>query len=487
MLLAAGRVDAFLANFRRFEARCPTALPLAVQALEACHYSGDFAKLERYIDGLRHERFKAGDDRELVDCLEELLYLLLYFDVEPDTPRRLALTYDAAASHVYGMPLARSAVRRPGKLRIGYISADLRNHVMGKMIWSAVEHHDKARFELFFYSLSEVTDDWTNRFRLLADRFEVIAHPSDRAAAARIAVDDLDILVDLGTHTKGARPGILALKPARVQITHVASAGTVGLSAVDYKLTDAHADIPGNQAFQIEALLPMEGCVYPYRHIAAAATHPFHRAALGIADDAIVIGAFVSALKLSRRCLALWRDVLVRIPRAKLAFSPAHPALRGTYERITAAAGIAPDRLLFLPQGRDDAENQARYGLVDFVLDPMPFGGVNGTLEALDMGVPVVTLVGRRHGERTSYSILTNLGVTDTIAAGGREYVDIAVRLAGDAAFMHRVRTAIRAGMAKSTLTDMPAHTRSLERAYVAALAAKAPESLAAAGEQGDG
>ena len=117
----------------------------------------------------------------------------------------------------------------------------------------------------------------------------------------------------------------------------------------------------------------------------------------------------------------------------------------------------------------------------------MPYGGVNGTLEALDMGVPVVTLAGRRHGERTSYSILANLGVIDTIAQGGREYVDIAVRLAEDAAFMRRVRAAIRAGLAQSALTDMPAHTRALERAYIAALAAKAPESLAATGAGANG
>ena len=100
-----------------------------------------------------------------------------------------------------------------------------------------------------------------------------------------------------------------------------------------------------------------------------------------------------------------------------------------------------------MPQGRDDAENQARYRLIDFVLDPMPYGGVNGTLEALDMGVPVVTLVGRRHAERTSYSILTNLGVTETIAQTGGEYVDIAVRLATDPAFMRAVRTRIAAAL----------------------------------------
>jgi hypothetical protein len=148
--------------------------------------------------------------------------------------------------------------------------------------------------------------------------------------------------------------------------------------------------------------------------------------------------------------------VLARIPRAVLAFSPANPAARSLYLQIVGAAGIAAERIVFIPQGRTDAENQARYELVDFVLDPMPFGGVNGTLEALDMGVPVVTLVGRRHGERTGFSILTNLGVTDVVANSGPGYVEIAVRLATDPHFMARVRAAIRDGIAASTLTDMP-------------------------------
>jgi predicted O-linked N-acetylglucosamine transferase (SPINDLY family) len=108
----------------------------------------------------------------------------------------------------------------------------------------------------------------------------------------------------------------------------------------------------------------------------------------------------------------------------------------------------------------------------------MPFGGVNGTLEALDMGVPVVTLVGRRHGERTGYSILANLGVTATIAQTEAEYVDIAVRLATDKPFMGSVRAAIRSALPNSLLADPVAYARSLERAYVSALEARAPEAL---------
>ena len=481
-LLAAGKFEAWVANFKRFEANCPNALPLAVQALEVCQYLGDFEKVDRYLDGLRKEKFLPQGEAQLADSLEVLLFLLLYFDVEQEMMLKFAQTYDVVAIRVYGEPLPRHAKRKPGRLRIGYLSADLRNHVMGKMIWQAIAHHDKSRFELYFYSLTKESDEWTERFRGIADHFEVLAAHHEHAAATRIAKDDLDILVDLSTHTKGGKPGILAFKPARVQITHVASAGVVGLSAVDFKLTDAYADVPESSAFQLETPLVMEGCVYPYRHIAMAERHSFHRPLLGIAADTVVVGAFVTGLKLSRRCLALWREVLERVPRAKLAFSPVNPGARAFYLRLAAAAGIKADRLLFLPQGRNDAENQARYAVVDFVLDTMPFGGVNGTLEALDMGVPVVTLAGSRHGERTSYSILANLGVTETVAQSGREYVDIAVRLADDVEFMTAVRAKIREGLVNSPLTDMAAHTRNLETAYVEAITARCPEALSAAG-----
>jgi predicted O-linked N-acetylglucosamine transferase (SPINDLY family) len=475
------RLDDWLRAFDRFEAACPNAFPLLVIALEACQYRADFAALDRYLARLRRDEFHPGSETELVDCLEELLYLLLFFDVEPEMQFGLYKAYNVIAPRVYGAPLALPAERRPGRIRVGYLSGDLRNHVMGKMMWSALERHDRSRFELFFYSLSSASDAWTERYRALADRFEVITDLPETEAAGRMVRDDLDILVDLATHTRGSKPGILALKPARVQITHVGSAGVVGLSTIDFKLTDAYADLPESQAFLLETLLPMAGCVYPYRAIPPAADHPFQRDALGIAPNAVVIGAFVNPLKLSRRCLALWREVLERIPEAILAISPMSPERRAIYGRLFSAAGIAEARVRVVPQGRDDAENQARYSLVDFVLDPMPFGGVNGTIEALGMIIPVVTLVGRAHAERSSYSILANLGVTHTVATSGSEYVELAVRLATDPAFSAEVKAAIRSGLERSALTDMDAHTRNLEQTYMEALRQRFPAALGAA------
>ncbi|MEP6942304.1 MAG: tetratricopeptide repeat protein [Betaproteobacteria bacterium] len=478
-LLAARRIDDWLKVFDRFEAACPHAVSLVAWALEACQYRGDFAALDRYLDRLRQDDFKAENETDLADSLEQILFLMLYFDLEPEAQFGLYRAYDAVARRVYGTPLPRRTERRPGKLRIGYLSGDLRNHVMGKMIWEAVRHHDRQRFEIFCYTAGGASDEFTEQFRQFADRFEVVADLSERAAAQRIAGDDIDILVDLSTHTKNAKPGILALKPARVQITHIASAGALGLCAVDFKLTDACCDPPENQAFLLETLLPMQGCVYPYRHVDPAPEHPFHRAPLGIKPEAIVIGAFVNPLKLSRRCLSLWREVLERIPGSILAISPLSREASGVYARLLSAASIPIARVIVLPQGRNDAEGQARYSLLDFCLDPLPYGGVNSTLEALDMRVPVVTLRGRKHGERTSTSILVNLGVTHTIADSGSEYVAIAHRLATDSEFRSEVVLAIATGLQSSSLVDMERHARALEAAYVDALRRAHPEVLA--------
>jgi predicted O-linked N-acetylglucosamine transferase (SPINDLY family) len=313
-----------------------------------------------------------------------------------------------------------------------------------------------------FFSLSRERDEWTDRFAGIAESFVPLADFGERDAALRIASDDLDLLVDLSTHTKGARPGILALKPARVLITHIASAGTVGLSSIDFKLTDRYADVEENQAFQIETLLPMDQCVYPLRRVAPASgpSVPSRKSRNSCRRDPDRrIRHRAEALT---TLLGLWREVLARIPRAQLAFSPTNPSLRDAYVRIAAAGGIARERLCFVPQGRDDSENQARYEIIDFVLDTMPFGGVNGTLEALDMGVPVVTLEGKRHGERSTYSILASLGVTDTVARTGEEYVEIACRLALDPAFMSGVRSAIRSRLVESPLADGKSYARSL-------------------------
>ena len=401
--------------------------------------SATFQKVDRYLDGLRQEAFRVENELQLADCLEVLLYLLLYFDVEQEMMLKFAQTYDVVAKRIYGEPLPRPAKRRPGRLRIGYLSADLRNHVMGKMIWQAIAHHDKSRFELFFYSLSKESDEWTERFRGIADRFEVVASRHERAAATRIAKDDLDILVDLSTHTKGAKPGILAFKPARVQITHVASAGVVGLSAVDFKLTDRWADLAREQRISArDAARRWKAASIPIgtsprrtsiRSIGRRWESPRTRSSS--AHSSAASSCRGAALRCGARCSSASR---ARSSRSL----PSTPAP----VRSTCGSPLPPEsppsaccscrRAATTRRTRPATRSSTSFST------RCPSAAPTGRSRRSTWAFRSSRSWAAGTASETSYSILANLGVTETVAQSGREFVDIAVRLADDAALHGR-------------------------------------------------
>jgi predicted O-linked N-acetylglucosamine transferase (SPINDLY family) len=242
-------------------------------------------------------------------------------------------------------------------------------------------------------------------------------------------------------------------------------------------LTDAHADLPDAHRYQIEAPLALDRCVLPFRRVAAAPEAPVTRAELGLADGTTVFGVFVSLLKLSPRCLGLWKRILDAVPQGVLAFSPTRTAQQPLYRRRLESFGIAAGRIVFVPWAQDDAIDRARYRLIDVVLDTLPYTGGDTTAAAIDMGIPVVTRVGDRQAERMTYSLLAHLGVTATVAHNDGDYVAIACRLALDRPWRDSVAAEMVAALPGSGLADAERYTRSLESAYERALALKACKS----------
>jgi len=213
--------------------------------------------------------------------------------------------------------------------------------------------------------------------------------------------------------------------------------------------------------------------VLPIRRIAPAAASPITREALGLSADAVVFGTFVSLLKLSPRCLMLWRTILERVPGSVLAFSPRKESGQALLVRRLASFGIDASRVVFIPWTMNEATDRARYRLIDVVLDTLPYTGGDTTAAALDMAVPVVTRVGERAAERMTYSLLAHLGVTDTVARSDDEYVAIACRLAQDGAWRASIAAAIAEKLPQSGLADLDRYARALEAAYERAVALK--------------
>jgi predicted O-linked N-acetylglucosamine transferase (SPINDLY family) len=467
--LAAGDREGALTDFLAFERdAAPTAVFLRA-ALECVRALGDAARETRVVGQVLAHPFDEND----LGALAGFLMRLQYFDVPRAELKRLYDTYDRLMrARVRGAAPLASASRRPGCLRVGYLSADWRGHVMGRLMHDVIGAHDRDRYAIHLYSLASpaAADAMTDRFRALAERYVELPARRDLDAARAIAADDCDVLVDLMGHTMFSRPEILAYKPARRIVTHLGSHGALGLSQVDFKLTDLEADIADAGDFQIERPLPMACCVLPFRRAQRGTAPAPTRGAAGIAPDALVLGEFVTVQKLSPRCLGLWRAILERVPDAVLLFSPSAEGEHAAFRRQLAGFGIDPARAAFVARGRDEAEAAARYALVDLVLDTLPYTGGDTTLAALDAGVPVVTLAGTRHAERMGASILRHAGLPELVTASEADYVDLAVALATDHDRRARMAATVCERFTAVAATYPTRYTRDLEAALEAAM-----------------
>lgn len=472
-LLLLGRVEEAVEDFLRFEASAPLSAELVTTGLMFSRFLGDRAYEAKYLPLALEWPYRPDQ----ADLAAVTLSRAQYCDLPRETLLDLYWKYDRLQQqNRLRFDAVELRARDAGaRLRIGYLSADFRAHVMGRLMRDVLAAHDRTRVELYLYSLApEPNEDAiTGEFRALAARFLNVAEHDDHSAARIIAADGIDVLVDLMGHSSFSRPGILLWKPAATIITHLGYHGCVGLSQIDFKLTDAIADLPDAVSFQIESPLALDCCVLPMRRVSPAPATRVTRAELGIAPSAIVFGAFVSLLKLSPRCLDLWRDILQRVPDSVLAFSPGNSSEHSLYRRRTAGFGIDPGRVVFIPRAPDEAGERARYRLVDIVLDTMPYAGGDTTAAALDMAVPVVTRAGERHAERMGLSILSHLGVTDTVARSDAEYVAVACRLAEDAAWRAGIAAKISQAFERSGLADVRRYAECLEAAYARALALK--------------
>ena len=476
--LQRGMPDQALEDFLRFERGAPLSAELVVTGLMFSRLLGDREHEAKYLPLALDWPYRPDQ----ADLAAVTVARAQYCDLSRDAIRRLYASYDYLQPRDAGA-VAPTATTQPGPRRadglihIGYLSADFRAHVMGRLLRDVLAAHDRSRFAVHLYSLTpaEQEDAISAEFRSGAIGFSQLSALDDRSAARAIAADRLDLLVDLMGHSAFARPGILLGKPAPVIVTHLGYHGCVGLREVDYKLTDAFADLSDAGAYQIETPLVLDTCVLPVRRVAPAPVPIATRASLGIADTAIVYGVFVSLLKLSPRCLELWRQILNRVPQAVLAFSPLREVERPLYLRRLAGFGIPAERIVFIPPGQDDTQGRTRYALLDAVLDTLPYTGGDTTAAALDMGVPVVTRVGERHAERVSYSLLAHLGVTETVADSDERYVEIACRLASDHAWRKAIAVAITTRLPICGLADSARYTLSLETAYERAIGARTP------------
>ena len=352
------------------------------------------------------------------------------------------------------------------RLKIGYVSPDFKKHAVAPAVLPLLASHDHEKFEIFCYAEVQKPDAMTARFRACADQWRSTAGLSDEQMANLIRQDQIDILVDLAGHTAGGRLLVFARKPAPIQVNRQGYPNTTGLTAIDYRMTDAHADPPGlSDTLHSEQLIRLPRTNWIYQPPENSPT-PDHR----MAGGAITFGCFNNFAKVTEPMLMLWGRILKAVPASRLLLKAAAMGNPGARQRV---------RELFIKEGIDAAcdlelrghEPQldghlALYNQVDIALDPFPYHGTSTTYDALWMGVPLITLAGRTHVSRVGVSLLMNMGLPELIAENPDDYVNIAAELANDRPRLRNLHSTLRGRMEQSPLMDGPGFARNIESAY---------------------
>ena len=350
-------------------------------------------------------------------------------------------------------------------LRVGYVSPDFRRHPVSAIFTPVLAAHDPAQVETFCYYNFASEDVITLRIKSLARQWRAISSIDDDALCEQIRADRIDILVDLAGHTTFNRLLAFAAKPAPVQVSWLGYFNTTGMASMDYFLSDPWSSPPGQERYFIERLLRLPHtrfCYEPAEYVPAVSPLP------AMTNGHVTFGSLHNLSKLNEKVLALWSSVLRAVPDSRLLVKTAaldDAANRERFGGICGKHGIAPERLLL--QGFSPIDQvPATYAGIDVGLDPFPFCGGMTSLDALWLGVPVVTLAGETIASRQSASMLMNLGLPELIAADAAAYVDIAAKLAGDLPRLAELRAGLRPRFAASPLADYAGFARSLEAAY---------------------
>ncbi|HWE02729.1 MAG TPA: tetratricopeptide repeat protein [Tepidisphaeraceae bacterium] len=355
------------------------------------------------------------------------------------------------------------------RLRIGYISSNFCDHVVGRNVLPLLREHDRGGFEIHCYADELKNDLFTATFRSYADKWRNVAGLTDERVAAAVREDRIDILVDLTLHLSNNRLMVFARKPAPVQVTFAGYPGGAGLDAIDYRLSDPRLDPPGAaDRFYAEKTIRLPETFWCYDEVAMMMglnAEPRIGPAPALANGFITFGCLNNFCKINSRVIAAWARVLGAVGNARLILL----AWEGDHRRVTlerfASHGIDPGRIEFVLNRRRE-EYLIYYHRIDIGLDTLPYNGHTTSLDSYWMGVPVVTHVGQTAVGRAGLSQLTNLGLPELAAASEDEFVAIARDLAGDLTRLSALRQGLRERMRRSPLMDARRFAKNIESAY---------------------
>lgn len=341
------------------------------------------------------------------------------------------------------------------RLRVGYVSADFRDHVIGRNLLPLFKQHDRRAFEVTCYSGVTKADDLTRQFQALVDHWHSTLGIGDEALAEQIRSDEIDILVDLSQHLEGNRLTMFAYRPAPVQVSFAGYPESAGVEAIPHRISDRFLEPGRDDVSLIDSFWCYDPCgmEMPVNELPARN------------NGWVTFGCLNNFCKVNEPTLLLWAKILTRVESSRLMLLSAAGSHRQRTLDILTGAGIEAQRVTFVEQRGRRAYLELYRG-IDICLDTFPYNGHTTSLDALWMGVPVISLAGPDAVSRAGLSQLSNLGLAELVTFSEDRYVDIATELAADLPRLRELRKTLRGRMEDSVLMDAPRFARGIESAF---------------------
>ncbi|MCM2294458.1 glycosyl transferase [Allorhizobium sp. BGMRC 0089] len=359
-------------------------------------------------------------------------------------------------------PTVRAKTGTGERLKIGYVSSDLRDHAVGFALSELLELHDKTSVEIYAYYIGEPRqgDPTQERMKKVIDVWRDIAAMEDLDAARLIIADGIDILIDVNGYTKHARTKLFAYRPAPVIVNFCGYPGTMATPYHQYMIADPVIVPPGSEIYYTEKVLHIP-CNQPVDRKRLVAERPT-RAEAGLPEDAFVFACFNGMQKINEACFKRWIAILGAVPNSLLWLLSGPDAANQRLRDLAAAAGLDPARIVFAGKA-PNPQHLARIALADLFLDTFPYGAHSTAADAITMGLPVLTMPGKSFATRFCASIVTAAGVAELIVESPEAYVEKAVALANDRQALKAIRQKIADQRETCALRDMPGLAKRLE------------------------
>lgn len=454
-----GRFEAAITPYRKFTALVPeydyVAGNLFFSELSCCDWSHYAQRRQRIVDMVQQGK-KATVPFTFLNASESLA------DQKQCAHMFAADKFPASAN-----PLWKGERYQHEKIRVAYLSADFHGHATAHLMAGLFEAHDKQRFEIIAISFGpDVQDEMRSRLQSAFDRFIHVRDKSDLEAARIMRELEIDIAVDLKGFTESGRLGILAHRPAPVQVSYLGYPGSVGADYIDYIVADKHLIADNEQEHYAEKVVYLPDSYQVNDSKRPMPEHMPTRVQVGLPDEGFVFCSFNNNYKITPVVFDIWMRLLQRVPGSVLWLYEGNAAVSANLRREAQARGVAPERLIFAPRV-SQSEHLARQRLADLFLDTLPVNAHTTASDALWVGLPILTCTGGAFVGRVAASLLHAIGLPELMTNSLEEYEALALKLATMPAELAQIKTKLAQNRRTSPLFDTNRFRRHIESAYI--------------------